>query len=175
MQSTIFMINFAHEHSNRAKPSKYRLGDDAKNKQYRSLLHFDTAKLPDNAVITRVTQSIKKSSPTAALPTTLGDLVADMKKGFLGLAPLELGDFNAAGAPINTAGRFTVTTDSNWYRLTLSSVDIKYVKLFGITQFRLRFTKDDDNDKFADLISLYSGDTSTEADRPQLIVEYWVP
>jgi hypothetical protein len=43
----------------------------------------------------------------------------------------------------------------------------------GVTQFRLRFTKDDDNDKTADFISLYAGEDATNA--PQLIVEYSLP
>ena len=122
--------------------------------QYRSILYFDTYDLPDKALITKVTLNIKK--------------------GFFGLAPLELGDFNAAAEPVN-AGKVVATLDPDWYQLKINPLHFKYINLFGATQFRLRFTRDDDNDKFADFISFYSGDAVTEADRPQLIVEYYAP
>ena len=39
-----------------------RVGDDASDRQYRSILHFDTSSLPDDAVITGVTLRIKRQS-----------------------------------------------------------------------------------------------------------------
>jgi hypothetical protein len=149
------------------------VGDDTRNKQYRSLLYFDTASLPNNAVLSKVIVKIKKAGVAGTDPfTTHGNLIADMKKGFFGLSPLELTDFNAAAAPINTAGKFSDIT-GGWYQLTLSPANFKYINLGGVTQFRLRFTKDDDNDKTADFTSFYSGDDETNP--PQLIVEYTTP
>ena len=46
--------------------------------------------------------------------------------------------------------------------------------LGGVTQFRLRFSKDDNNDFGTDFLKLYSGN-ALETDRPQLIIEYYVP
>jgi hypothetical protein len=150
-----------------------RVGDDAKNRQYRSLLYFDTASLPNNAVISKVIVKIKKAGVAGTDPfTTHGNLVADMKNGTFGLSPLELIDFNAAGAPISSAGSFG-DISGGWYQLTLSPVNFKYINLSGVTQFRLRFTRDDDNDKKADYISFYSGDDATHP--PQLVIEYIVP
>jgi hypothetical protein len=151
-----------------------RVGDDANKKQYRSILHFDTASLPDKAVITTATLNIKKAGISGAPFATLGDLLADIKKGYFGLAALELGDFNALGMPNGAVGKFTATSDPSWYRLGLSPLNFQYVNLTGVTQFRLRFAKDDDNDKIADVIAFYAGDAAL-ADRPQLLIEYYVP
>ena len=49
----------------------------------------------------------------------------------------------------------------------------KYVNLAGATQFRLRFMKDDDNDKKGDFISFYAGDDETNP--PRLYIEFYVP
>jgi hypothetical protein len=170
---TLESSEFSNLASTKSASGTLRAGDDARNRQYRSLLYFDTASLPNNAVITNVTVQIKQASVAGTPITTLGNLVADIKKGFFGLAPLELTDFNAAAAPINTAGMFK-TSDNTVYQLTLSSVNFKYINLTGTTQFRLRFTKDDDNDKTADFINFYAGDAAL-ANQPQLIVEYYIP
>ncbi|MFH1331652.1 MAG: clostripain-related cysteine peptidase, partial [Actinomycetota bacterium] len=45
-----------------------RLGDDASDRQYRSILHFDTSTLPDNAVVTGVTIKIRRSGITGTNP-----------------------------------------------------------------------------------------------------------
>jgi hypothetical protein len=79
-----------------------------------------------------------------------------------------LTDFNAAGVPLNTAGIF-----SGSYQLTLSPANFKYINLTGITQFRLRFTQDDNNNKFADFISFFAGEDAVNP--PQLTVEYTAP
>ena len=169
LESTEFS-NLANTKSN---SGTLRVGDDAKNKQYRSLLYFD-ASLPNDAVLYKVIVKIKKAAMAGTDPfTTHGNLVADVKKGSFGLSPLELTDFNAAGAPISSAGSFS-DIGGGWYQLTLSPANFKYINLGGVTQFRLRFTKDDDNDKKADYISFYAGDAAS-TDRPQLIVEYYVP
>jgi len=42
----------------------------------------------------------------------------------------------------------------------------------GTTQLRVYFNLDDDNDRIADYIGYYSGESSTSANRPQLVVTY---
>ena len=44
----------------------------------------------------------------------------------------------------------------------------------GTTQFRLFFSKDDNDDQNADFLKFYSGD-STAANAPELIVTYYLP
>ncbi|MEW5829984.1 MAG: hypothetical protein AB1846_13910 [Chloroflexota bacterium] len=46
--------------------------------------------------------------------------------------------------------------------------------LTGVTQFRLRFARDDNDDKGADCLKFFSGNAALWA-RPQLIIEYYVP
>jgi hypothetical protein len=151
-----------------------RLGDDAKNKQYRSILHFNTSSLPNNAIIKKVTLQIKKTGVTGTDPfKTHGNLVADMRKGFFGSnALLNLIDFQVAGAPINNAGRFSSITNG-WYQLVLNSTYLKHINVAGPTQFRLRFEKDDDNDKIPDFVTFNAGDSIL--DQPLLIIEYILP
>ena len=49
------------------------------------------------------------------------------------------------------------------------------VNLTGHTQFRLRFALDDDDDRRGDCLSFYTGDAAVAADRPELIVSYYIP
>ena len=44
----------------------------------------------------------------------------------------------------------------------------------GVTQFRLRFTLDDNDDMGNDYIKFFSGN-STDANRPALIITYYLP
>ncbi len=152
-----------------------RLGDDASDRQYRSLLHFNTTGLPDNAVITGVTLRIKRQSIVGTSPlVTHGDLTVDVRTGsFGGSAALANGDFKAAASGLNV-GKFAKTAVSGWYRATLKSAVFPLVNRTGATQFRLRFTVDDNDDGAADYLAFYTGD-STTANRPDLIITYYLP
>ena len=151
-----------------------RLGDDASDRQYRSLLHFNTAALPDNAVITGVTLRIKKQSVVGTSPfSTHGSLTVDARTGSFGTAALANGDFKAAASGLNV-GKFAKTAVSGWYRATFKSVVFPLVNRVGATQFRLRFTVDDNDDRAADYLAFYTGD-STAANRPDLIITYYLP
>jgi hypothetical protein len=157
--------------STKSNSGKLRVGDDIRNKQYRSLLYFDTASIPDKAVISKVTLKIHKASVIGTDPiTSHGDLIADMKKGFFGLSPLELTDFNVAAGLVNI-GKFTLI-GGDWYQLTLSPLNLNYINLIGATQFRIRFVLDDNNNKIAN-IALF--DSGGDANQPQLIIEYTAP
>jgi streptogramin lyase len=151
-----------------------RLGDDAADRQYRSILDFDTSTLPDNAVITGVTLRIKRQNITGTNPfTTHGLLTVDQKTGAFHDNPaLERLDFHAIGSRGNV-GRFIKTPVDGWYRAPLRTRSYPLVNLTGHTQFRLRFFTDDNDDMGADYLSFYTGDTPTEADRPELIVTYY--
>jgi hypothetical protein len=160
----------------------FLLGDSAGDKQYRSILSFNTASIPDNATITGVTIKIKR--PIAGFltgnnnPFTWGlGLKADVCKNFFGAtSALQLSDFNYTNAANcqMLAATFGGAPSANWYSANvLSSAFVKVNKL-GLTQFRLRFVKDDNDDGLADYLSFYSGNAAA-ADRPQLIVHYSVP
>jgi hypothetical protein len=44
----------------------------------------------------------------------------------------------------------------------------------GLTQIRLRFKLDDNNNRIANYLSVYSGNAPSSS-RPQLVVTYYVP
>ena len=152
-----------------------KLGDNADNKQFRAILHFNTSGLPDTAVITKVALKVKKQQVVGTNPfNTHGALRLAIRKPYFGSSlTLQSGDFQA-GANMNFAGSFGATPVNKWYSAVLSSTGASFVNLSGTTQFRLYFTKDDDNDHIADFVKLYSGNASA-ANRPKLIVEYYVP
>ncbi len=161
-----------------ATTNTLRLGDDAAQKQYRSILSFNTSSLPNTAVITKVTLKLRKQSVTGGGDpiVTFQGLKADVKQGFFGFAStLTAGDFQAQAS--KAYGPLTVTLANGWYGVNLTTAKAYINKLAtngGLTQFRLRFTLDDNNDAVANYLSLYSGNASTIS-QPQLIIEYYVP
>jgi hypothetical protein len=156
-----------------AAASTLRLGDDASNRQYRTLLSFNTASLPDGASIVLARVKLKHYSFTGTNPfPTFGTLILDLKKPYFGAAPaLEIGDFQAA-ATVGSAGTVGPTGIGGWYYGLLTSAGRAAVNKAGTTQIRLRFTLDDNNDHAAGYVSIYSGDGSLAAHRPLLIVYY---
>jgi hypothetical protein len=159
-----------------ATAATFRVGDDAQDKQFLAILSFDTSSLPENAIIARVTLKIKKYGLAGTNPfTTHGGLWADIRKPFFGTTVgLALGDFRA-GASKSAVGEFKATPASNWYTAILGSTAYPYINLSDTTQFRLRFAKDDNDDRNADYISFFSGNYATVNFRPTLTVEYYVP
>jgi CSLREA domain-containing protein len=154
--------------------TNFSLGDDAANKQYRAILHFDTSSLPDNAVITSATLKIKQQGIIGTDPfTLLGDLKASVRKPAFGAPTLTLSDFKSAPGKNNVA-TFSNTPVSNWYSALVNNTGRVYINRTGTTQFRLAFTIDDNNDNAADLIKFYSGDAAA-ANRPQLVIQYYAP
>lgn len=153
----------------------FYLGDDAMNRQYRGILQFETSKLPDTAVITRVLLKIMRHGSTGIDPfTTHGALNADIASPFFGTAStLQAADFQAKSDD-NSVAFFGSRPADNWYTAAVSS-GISFVNKTGATQFRLRFTLDDNNDHIANYVTFFSGDWPTAAEHPQLIVQYYLP
>ncbi|MBI5933761.1 MAG: DNRLRE domain-containing protein [Chloroflexi bacterium] len=152
------------------------VGDNAQDKQYRSVLSFDTSSIPDNAVIISVRLKIRRQGLTGTDPfTTHGALVVDIRSGAFGNNnSLQAGDFQAAASK-NAIGTIPNSPVNNWYSKTWTSGIFAYINKSGVTQFRLRFQTDDNNDNAADYLKFFSGDTATLAARPQLEIKYYVP
>ena len=151
------------------------VGDDAQDRQYRSILSFGTAAIPDNAVITSVILKVKKAGVVGTNPmNTHKGLFVDIRKGkFYTKKALQIQDFQANANKLK-AGKFANKLYSGWYKSVLYAGALPYINVKGITQFRLRFLLDDNDDLSADILKLYSGN-SVLANRPQLIVKYYVP
>jgi predicted outer membrane repeat protein len=152
------------------------LGDNAGNQQYRSILHFNTSSLPDNARITKVVLKIKKQSVVGTDPfTTHGKIAVDIRKGAFSNNPvLQVTDFQAPDSKPAIGLILNNPQPGGWYFVRLTSAAYPYINRTGVTQFRLRFQTDDDNDLVADFIRFYSGNAAA-ANRPILVIEYYVP
>jgi hypothetical protein len=152
----------------------FQLGDNAANRQYRAILSFDTSSLPDNAVISSVALKIKQSgTPVGSNPFNgFGNLWVDIRKGPFGAAALQLGDFNAAASAAKV-GAFNKTPALGWYSVTLNPAGRNNINKTGLTQFRLYFALDDNNNHAADFMKFLSGDSSSN--KPLLVITYVVP
>lgn len=151
------------------------MGDSAANQQYRSVLHFNTSSLPDNAVVTGATLQILQQGLVGTNPfTTHGKLLGDIAKPFFGASDvLQANDFQVA-ASAKAAFSFGASPVGNWYAATMSNAGFPYINRIASTQLRLRFTLDDNNDLGADYMSFYSGEAAA-GNRPRLVVKYYVP
>jgi hypothetical protein len=156
----------------------FNLGDNAAKKQYRGILSFNTgAALPDTAQITAVTLRVKQQTILGGgSPVTIFQgFMADVKNGFFGTTPaLQTGDFQAAAS--KSYGPFNTALVGGWYNINLTGAKAYVNKLtanFGLTQIRLRFNLDDNNNAIANVLSLYSGNAGTAAYRPQLVITYY--
>lgn len=154
----------------------FRLGDGTADKQYRAILSFNTTSLPDNAIITHVIVKIKKQAPVGTDPfTILGGLKVDIQKPSFGSTlALVITDFEAAALK-NAVATFGVNAVNNWYSAVLNTAGKSFVNKTGVTQFRLRFAADDNNDNASDYMKFFSGNHSVAANRPTLIIKYYVP
>jgi hypothetical protein len=155
--------------------STLRVGDDSADRQYVSILSFDTASLPDDAIISRIYAKIKLASLTGKNPfTTHGNFLLDIKKGAFGnSSSLENIDFQAFANLVGTTAP-SADTEGQWTTITLGAASISFINKTGVTQIRLRFSRDDNDDMGADYLSYYCGN-ATAANRPLLAVIYTLP
>jgi surface protein len=152
-----------------------KVGDDKTDRQYRTILSFGTAGIPDNAVITKVILKVRKAGVVGTNPMkTHNGLVVDIKKfKFYTLPALQINDFQAKASKYRV-GKFSKKLFSGWYKAVLNDIAIPYINKTGRTQFRIRFLLDDNDDNGADILKFYSGN-AVLAKRPKLIVKYYVP
>ena len=158
-----------------------RLGDDSADRQYRALLHFPTYYLPDNAVVTRALLMIQQRDVVGTDPfATHGPVSVDISKGlFLNInlttyVPLPFQLFETS-ADMYSAGVIQNNPDAGWYWTLLDDKALPYINLIGITQVRLGFQLDDNDDLGDDYVEFYSGDNIPLNNRPYLLVDYYVP
>lgn len=159
----------------------FRVGDNAQNNQYRAILQFPTASLPDNAIITQAILSMQLETTVGTNPfATHGNMWVDVRQGAFGsFGPIQIGalqvsDFQAPASLYN-AGLILDNPVGGWYWVSFDSYVFPYINLKGVTQLRLGFQLDDDNDKRDDYLSFFSGNYGVYSARPQLTVKYYVP
>ncbi|MBN1449895.1 MAG: PD40 domain-containing protein [Anaerolineales bacterium] len=154
--------------------ARFYVGDDRRNRQYLSILSFDTSSLPDDAVILSATLNVKRVRTIGTDPfDTHGNLLVEIGSPCFGNScKLEASDFQASAQDV--AGLLSSFSVDNWHSAALGVNAFLSIDLTGTTQFRLRFELDDNNDRGMDAIQFLSGNAPVN-DRPQLIIEYYVP
>ena len=155
--------------------SALRLGDDNKNKQYKSIVSFDTSTIPDGATILSVTLRLRRGTVSGTNPfTTHGTCWVDVQSGtgFSGSTTLQTADFQAAVTAVQAASLTNAANNGDWSTGSLNTAGLAAINKTGTTQLRVYFNLDDNNDGGNDYIGYYSGDNSTAANRPQLVVTY---
>jgi len=152
------------------------VGDDYLNRQYVGILDFDTSSLPPNAVITSVKLRVKSMILVNTTYARLGDLTADIVKPFFGAFPgLENKDFQSPALAKNI-GTFTrAPTFYKWITLNANPASFELINRTGHTQFRLHFPRKYFADTIKQQIRFLSGNYSVVSDRPQLIIDYYLP
>ncbi len=129
-------------------------------------------------MITSVLLRVRKSTVVGGGDplSMFAGFMADVRKGFFGSnAGLQAEDFQSPAG--KTVGPLSPALISSWYSLNLTSAKTLINKLAGsggLTQIRLRFRLDDNNNAIDNYLRLYSGNAAAAA-RPQLIVQYYVP
>jgi hypothetical protein len=101
--------------------------------------------------------------------------MADIKNGVFGTTALQASDFQTAAS--KSYGPFVTAAVGGWYSISLTSGKAYINKLAtnsGLTQIRLRFKLDDNNNLIANYLSLYSGNAPAGS-QPQLVITYYVP
>jgi len=155
--------------------SALRMGDDNKDKQYKSVVSFDTSAIPDGATLVSVTLRLLRGTVSGTNPfTTHGTCWVDVQtgSGFSGSTTLQTGDFQATATAVQAASLSNAASNGTWSTGSLNAAGLAAINKTGTTQLRVYFSLDDNDDSGNDYVGYYSGDNGTAANRPQLVVTY---
>ena len=149
------------------------MGDDVANRQYRAIISFDTTLLPPTASIQSATIYLTGAGIFGISPFIWSDLYADVKRGFFGSTKyVQLTDFQAAPSFAAVGSQPSCAATGSCF-IPLSGRAFPFINRYGLTQFRLRFAIDDNNNKKPDYYKAFSGDTAVLRARPLLVVKYY--
>ncbi len=154
--------------------SALRVGDATSDRQYKSVVSFDTSPIPDGATILSATLRLRRGTLSGTSPfTTHGTCRADVQTGGLsGSTALQTGDFEATATAVQAASLSNAASNGSWSEGSLNAAGLAAISKTGTTQLRVYFNLDDNDDGGNDYIGYYSGENSTAANRPQLVVTY---
>ena len=151
-----------------------RVGDHRRDRQWKTIVSFDTSSIPDGAVITSVTLRLRRGAVTGTNPfTTHGACRVDAQTGgFSGSTSVQSSDFEASATALAVATMSNAASNGDWSEGDLDSAGIAAVDKTGTTQFRLYFDLDDNDDSGNDYMGYRSGDDGNPDNHPQLVVTY---
>ncbi len=150
------------------------MGDNNQDRQYKTVVAFDTSSIPDGATIVSATLRLRRGTLSGTSPfTTHGTCWADVQTGgFSGSTALQTTDFEATATAVQAASLSNATANGSWSEGSLNAAGRAAIDKTGTTQFRVYFNLDDNDDNGTDYIGYYSGNYSTSSYRPQLVVTY---
>jgi Zinc carboxypeptidase/Fibronectin type III domain len=154
--------------------SALRVGDNNQDRQYKAVVAFDTSPIPDGATILSATLRLRRGTLSGTSPfSTHGTCWADVQTGgFSGSTTLQTGDFQAAATAVQAASLGNAASNGTWSEGNLNAPGLAAINKTGTTQLRVYFNLDDNDDTGNDYIGYYSGENTTAANRPQLVVTY---
>lgn len=152
-----------------------RAGDYDFDLQHKTFVSFDTSVIPDGAAIVSATLRLRRGAVVGTNPfTTHGACHIDIKggTGFGGATALAAGDFQAAADATQVGSLSNALNNGDWSTGVINATGLPFINKAGVTQFRIYFALDDNDDGASDYIGWYSGDHATPANRPVLEVLY---
>ncbi len=160
--------------SNNSGTASLRVGDDRRDRQYKTILSFDTSSIPDGATIVSATLRLRRGTVSGTNPfQTHGQCLVDAVSGaFGGNSSLQTSDFQAAATAVGVATLSNATSNGAYSSGSLNAAGRAAVNKTGLTQYRIYFQLDDNDDGGNDYIGYYSGNNSTPANQPILVVVY---
>lgn len=161
--------------STAATTSALRLGDNQQDRQYKSIVSFDTSSIPDGATILSATVRLRRGSLTGTSPfTTHGTCQVDIQNGtgFGGSTALANADWQAAATSTGVATLSNALANNDWSEGILNASGLSAINKTGTTQLRAYFSLDDNDDTNNDYMGYYSGNDANAANRPQLVITY---
>jgi hypothetical protein len=149
----------------------FRVGDDHQDRQYVSILSFNTSRLPDNATVTWARLRIAMTNTVGSIG--FGSNVFEVRSPYFGSSPtLQPEDFQAPSQATLTGKGIHVS----WYETKLFGAgELQYINLDGYTQIRFRLAVDDNDNMSADYGVYFSGNVSSWDPKPTLVVQYFIP
>lgn len=152
------------------------VGDGLNEKQYRSFLTFNTANLPDNAIITSVKLKVRSAgvmglNPIAGHQDLKVDIcVESTHKTF----SLQRSRSHRGVNCNNNVGTGRKAPNDGWYVIDFNSNGFPSINLKGITQFRLRIIGFSNKNVARSYITFSNGNYE-KSDSPILVVRYYIP
>jgi len=132
-----------------ATTSALRVGDNNQDRQYKSVVSFDSSAIPDGATILSATLRLRRGTVSGTDPfATHGTCWTDVQPGagFSGSTTLQTGDFQAAATAVQAASLTDATANGNWSEGSLSAAGLAAINKTGTTQLRVYFNLDDNDE-----------------------------
>ena len=161
--------------ANGAGARPIRPGDGTQDRQYKSILSFDTSSIPAGATIQSATLRLRRGTVRGSNPFTngFGQCLVDVQSGgFSGNTALQASDFEAAATATAAASMTAPASNGDWSEGVLDASGRAAINDGGTTQFRVYFEVDDNDNGADDHMGYYSSNNSNSANHPQLVVTY---